>query len=172
MNNSQKTILELESLYETDQDNITSFKKGEISDKTLADRQRMIFEYIKHHIQKHGFPYIQMTSEKAYTAAILAVQHSGDSEYMRKIIVMMQNAKDADIHKRDLGFLIDRCLVLQNKPQIYGTQYRLSKNSITFFEIENKTAIDIKRKELSMESFEEYIQTVKNNIEKDVEVIF
>ena len=59
-------------------------------------------------------------------------------------------------------YLIDRSRVLQNLLQIYGTQYKiLEDGKIGLFPIENPEGVDERRKEMEMESLENYISDTK-----------
>jgi hypothetical protein len=155
-----ETTKKLEELFDTDQENIKLFRDGKISTDELIKRQNDGAETIKEVISEEGFPFIKNSSEKAYNAAFLMIQHSSDMELMMSTIDMFRDNEDSII-KPHLAYLIDRVRVIEEKPQLYGTQYKNINGEIEFFEIEDLDNIEQRRKEMEMESFEDYKKKIK-----------
>ena len=125
-----------------------------------------VFEVSQHVFNKpmfqFGFPYKNTFSPEAYTAAFLVVQHSSNASLIEKVIKIFSEANNSQINKPDMVYLIDRSRVLQNLLQIYGTQYKiLEDGKIGLFPIENPEGVDERRKEMEMESLENYISDTK-----------
>ncbi len=131
----------------------------------LARINKKNVEIVKHIISKIGFPTINLTSQKAYKAAVLVVLHSEDIELLNQTIELLQKIDPKFIEQRDIAFMIDKVRVIQRLPQLYGTQYRVaSKSVVEFIEIEKLEHIEQRRADLGMESFDEYKKKVEQSI--------
>lgn len=160
----EQIITKIESVYEKDQESIKLFRAKKISLEELQKGNSQNVTFIIEVIEKYGFPFKNTASLKAYTAAFLAVQHSGNIELIEKVIDLFSKASEKQIEKKDLAYLIDRLKILKNLPQLYGTQYKLMPDSsVEFFEIEDKKTVDERRKQMGMESLEEYLSKIKQN---------
>ena len=161
----KETILKIETIYDSDQRAIKKFKRKEISLNKLNEINSKNTDFIIGIIEKFGFPFKNKTSEKAYTASFLTVQHSGNVELMEKVIDTLSKADNGGADKKDIAYLIDRVRVLKNMPQIYGTQYKIfPRGKIEFFPIENPESVNKKREEYDLESIDEYLQKIKSNL--------
>ncbi|MSR73094.1 hypothetical protein EXS61_00585 [Candidatus Parcubacteria bacterium] len=161
---NQILISQLESLLDKDQTNIKLFREDKISEDNLVQIQKDNFIFIKQFIKENGFPFINVSSEKAYRAAFLVIQHSGETAYLQETIDLFNNKTDKEIIKSDLAYLIDRVRILNKQLQLYGTQYRIEHKNVTFFDLEDESNIEKRRKEMNMESFEDYKKKVKEMI--------
>ena len=152
-----KTIKTLEEIFDTDQEAIKNYKDKKISLeewKALVDKNTA---YIKELIKADQFPFITKSSEKAYNSAFVAVQHSNDKQLMLETVKLLEDANTEDVRKSHLAYLIDRLRIMDNKPQLYGTQFKKdSAGKITFFEIEKEEDLNKRREELGLGTFEEY----------------
>ncbi len=149
-------ILEFENIFDRDQEGIKSFREGKISSSDLSRMQNDQFNEVKSLIEVNGFPFINTSSQKAYKAAFLAIQHSGDVEHMREVLNLFMEKDDSQIVRGDIAFLADKIRVLEKKPQLYGTQFRKEDGGVFFFEIEDEKNIDVRRAQLGLSPFKEY----------------
>lgn len=155
--NIKKNTTILESIIDTDQQGIKDFKAGKISSQELRNLNKNHTEIVKNVIKEIGFPTIKLTSQKAYKAAILVVLHSEDIDFLNTVIDLLQKTEKGSIEKRDIAYMIDKVKVIQNLPQVYGTQYRIdSSKNVTFIEISDPENLESRRQDMEMESFEEY----------------
>jgi nitrate reductase NapAB chaperone NapD len=154
----------LEVIINTDQHAINDFKAGKITSLELAEINRKNVDLVKQIISEIGFPTINLTSRKAYKAAVLVVLHSEDIDLLNQSIESLQKIDWKLIEKRDIGFMIDKARVIQKRPQLYGTQYRINSDlAIEFIEIEKPELLEQRRAALGMESFDEYIKVVEKS---------
>jgi len=154
----------LEAIVDIDQRAIRDFRTGKITASDSAEINRKNVGIVKKIIAEVGFPTIRLTSQKAYKAAVLVVLHSDDLEFINKSIMDMQNADPVSIQKRDIAYMIDKVKVIQNLPQLYGTQYKIDKNgTLTYIEIEEPEELENRRAEYGMESFDEYKKSVEKS---------
>lgn len=161
----KKNTLTLETIIETDQQAIKDFKAGKITAFDLTEINRKNVAIVKKIITEIGFPTINLTSQKAYKAAVLVVLHSGDIEFLNQSIKNLQNADPVSIQKKDIAYMIDKVRVIQKLPQLYGTQYNIDKNGVLkYIEIEKPEDLEKRREEYGMESFSEYKKVVEENL--------
>jgi len=103
-------------------------------------------DYIKNYIIKpYGYPNHKMIGKKGMEAFWLLIQHQDRDPKLQE-----QCLKNCDFNDRNKAYLIDRVLINQGKKQIYGTQL--------IGEIKDKKNVDKRRKEMGLESLEEYLR--------------
>ena len=102
-------------------------KKGVTkADKTIIDRMVSIdkdnTEWLKTVIQKKGWPSNKLVGKEGSQAAWLIIQHA-DLEFQKQMLPLVESSyKSGDLPGSDYALLLDRVLVGEGKPQIYGTQ--------------------------------------------------
>ncbi len=153
----KEDIKTLEEIFDADQEAIKNYKDKKISLEEWVALVNKNTDYIKGLIKAGQFPFITKSSEKAYNAAFVAVQHSNDRQLMLDTVKLLEGASTDDVRKSHLAYLMDRLRIMDNKPQLYGTQFKKdSDGRIVFFEIEQEEDLDKRREELGLGSFEEY----------------
>ncbi len=162
----KKNTIILETIIETDQQAIKDFRAGKIKSTDLMEINRNNVATVKKIITEIGFPTINLTSQKAYKAAVLVVLHSGDIDFLNESIKNLQNIDSISIQKRDVAYMIDKVRVIQKLPQLYGTQYNISEDGVLkYLDIENPEELEKRREEYGMESFEEYKKVVEKSFQ-------
>ncbi len=142
----------LENMLVRDQQAIKDFREKKISTSELQEINRKHVACLKEIIEKNGFPTITTTSHEAYKSAVVVVLHSEDIELLKQSIQFLKNRDVKDIEKAHIAFMVDKMRVLQNLPQLYGTQYRVNQDNVPeYIPIENPEALEERRKELGME---------------------
>ena len=66
-----------------------------------------------------------------------------------------------DASKRHLAFLIDRILVNEGMPQMFGTQVLIVEGMAMPYEVKDSTNLDRRRREMNLDSFDEYLASIK-----------
>lgn len=96
------------------------------------------------------FPYLKM--KKLYPSVAKAVQNRQLSPY-------------------HLAFLQDRLLWLEEKKQIYGTQYKILKNKVYIFPVEDPKGLDKRRNSVNMLPIKKEIKELEKELsQKDYKV--
>lgn len=148
-------IAEIIEMAEKDQEmrrrGVETGERDEGLDRSNTERMKAIIEQV-------GWPTISKAGAAASHKAWLLVQHSPDVEFQKRCLKMMKQEQDGEVNKKDIAYLEDRILILEGKPQIYGTQFKKEGNEYIVYPIENPERIDELRKELGMESLEKYRQ--------------
>ncbi len=163
----QADIRALESILEADQKAIRDFKAGLISGDDLTSINEGHAQAVRTFVSQYDFPTKSNASEKAYKAAVLVVLHSGDVSMLDASIAAISEASSDQVDRKDIAFMTDRRLVLQGKPQRYGTQYMVGPDgAIDFIEIEDRSGLDARREELGMGPFAQYERYVRGMLKK------
>ncbi|WP_449400681.1 DUF6624 domain-containing protein [Chryseobacterium wanjuense] len=99
----------------------------------------------------------------ANLALFAIIQHANSLEIMEKYLPIMKDAASkGNADKSQLAYLIDRVELLNNRKQIYGTQYSIDENGKVFFEnLADSSKVDLRRKTMNLESLEDYIKEIK-----------
>ena len=119
---------------------------------------------LKKIVKKYGWPGKSLVGRKASHGAWLLAQHADhDLRFQKKCLdLMKKSAKSDEVDKRDLAHLIDRVRVHEEKPQIYGTQFKTLKNgTVRSFPIYNRKDLDKRRKIMELPSFSEEAKKIK-----------
>jgi hypothetical protein len=109
-------------------------------------------------ISKCGYKSIEAGGEDAVYKSFMIIQH-GPAKVRKKYL---QRFKDSCLkgllNKSTLALMIDRTLVDSGKEQLYGTQYKVNKNTgdVEFYPIQEIRNLDLRRREMGMSSFEIY----------------
>jgi hypothetical protein len=131
-----------------------------------VDRQNLI--KVVSLIENCGMPTIKEVSKKQMSAIWLVFQHGDNTSRKKYFPLLKKSAKNGDLNKSNIALMQDRILMIDGKPQIYGSQ--ISQNRETkkweLYKLENVETVDKRRAEVGLGSLKEY---VKNwNIEFNV----
>jgi hypothetical protein len=75
----------------------------------------------------------------------------------------VQEERESSIH---FAYLKDRILILQDKPQLFGTQYDWDKNNqLNLSPFDDYELVNYRRKSIGLNSIEEQTQIMRNNAE-------
>lgn len=113
---------------------------------------------LKEIISAIGWPTISKVGEDASMKAWLLAQHADKSlAFQKKCLEMMKELPEAEVYIIGKAYLEDRIKVAEGKAQIYGTQFH--EDDAGDFgprEIDDFENLEVRRKDLGMESFKEY----------------
>jgi len=107
-------------------------------------------------IDKFGWLGISQVGRRANTALWVVIQH-GSLESKEKYAPLL---KKSVLRNESQGLhyarLIDKMLINQNKPQIYGTQINYDSEPRVFFDIIEPEFVDKRREEIGLNAIKEY----------------
>ena len=75
-------------------------------------------------IDAHGWPGHSLVGEQAANAAWLIAQHAELDFQLRALDLLDEAVNRGEATAIQRAYLLDRCLMRQGEPQLYGTQYR------------------------------------------------
>lgn len=175
MNDSLKN--ELIALADEDQSLLRSVKEaGELEDEGYHPGLKRLHERntnrAKEIIARHGWPAISLVGEDGSDAMWLIVQHSVlDPEFMLSCVPELESLVNQNEAKGwQLAFLQDRALMLQGKPQIYGTQHVLDDDgNLKPYQLADPESVDERRSAVGLEPLEERTRFLQADREKLLE---
>lgn len=107
-------------------------------------------------LAKHGWPGPTLAGKSASGSVWLVLQHA-DLATQKKYVDMMKKAVDAgELDAALYGTTIDRILVREGKPQLYGTQFREMDGVQVPDPIEDEANVDKRRAAMGMTPLAQY----------------
>ena len=161
--NYQKIATQINKLAQKDQyyriKVLTNDILTETENKMLLEMDSYSTNFIKNIVKEIGLPTITKVGKKASFNAWLLVQHSPDLEFQKEYLALLKENKN-DVKPANIAYLEDRILMYQNKPQIFGTQFRPNKDTgkMEPYTIEDPTNVNKRRADYGMETLEEHIK--------------
>lgn len=111
---------------------------------------------LKEIVTKNGWPTIPIVGVEASQAAWLLVQHAyADPDFMKECLALMKQAGEGDINPANAAFLEDRLLTMEDRPQIYGTQFRVVNGVTEHLPMEDPEHVDERRAGVGLGTFAE-----------------
>lgn len=102
-------------------------------------------------VAEHGWPGHQLVGEAAAHAAWLLAQHAPPDVQEECLRLLEDAVARGDASPRDLAYLMDRVLMHRGQPQIYGTQYLLTRGVLTLWTVRDPGGLDERRAVLGLE---------------------
>jgi hypothetical protein len=125
-------------------------------------------------LDKEGWP--ANLSEKANQAIWIVIDHSDADNQKKYLPLVKQKSEEGVLNKVDYAILNDRVLMKDGKPQIYGTQIKLSAVYIgedlttQFFlwPVENPEALDSLRKTIGLPPIKDYLHASGQSLGQEI----
>lgn len=133
----------------------------EIDTKNTNRMKEIIFD--------KGWPTIEMVGEEASSSAWLLIQHADlDPDFQEESLNLIKELPEGQVSKENIAYLEDRVRVVHGKSTLYGTQfYRRDDGKLVPREIEDSKNIDIRRKEMGLDTLDEYVEFFYSNCPKE-----
>jgi len=136
----------LQAVYERDQD---MRKNGSIIPNIDSENLATVISLI----ENCGMPTLAEVSENQMNAIWLVFQHSNNANRKKYLPMLKVAADKGDLSRRQIALMEDRILMLDGKPQIYGTQ--IINNSI--YNLIEPEKVNKRRAEIGFEPLEDYV---------------
>jgi len=122
-------------------------------------------------LDEFGWPGWSLVGEDGALAAWVLIQHADfNLDLQKRGLAMMRAAVEADdADPPDLAYLVDRVLVAEGKPQLYGTQLGVdAEGEITpRTPIEDEANVDARRAEVGLGTLEAYYEEFREAVEAE-----
>lgn len=120
---------------------------------------------MKEIVKQYGWPSPELVGVDGTEAAFLLVPHA-EHEFQKQMLPLVESAyREKKLQGQDYALLLDRVLVAEGKPQVYGTQAKKFdqwKNEEPVFDpIEDEANVDKRRAEVGLFSMAEYRRLLK-----------
>jgi hypothetical protein len=131
----------------------------------MRDIDRSNTERMKEIIKQFGWPDAGLVGKDGRDAAFIIVQHA-DYEYQKEMLPLVTQAyKTHKLPGATYALLLDRVLVREGKPQVYGTQAKAPPNwkghEPVLEPIEDEANVDKRRAEVGLPPLAEYLVMLK-----------
>ncbi|MGW5820416.1 DUF6624 domain-containing protein [Streptomyces noursei] len=135
----------------------------EASDAALRKVEDAATEALRLIIAVHGWPGHSLVGEDGANAAWWIAHHSSDRAFQQHALSLLEEAVTAgEATRRHLAFLTDRCRVMADRPQLYGTQFSYQQADLRPFEVEAPDRLDARRAEMGLEPFDAFEEFVRS----------
>ncbi len=131
--------------------------KGYLKDMERADKSNTA--RMKQIVSRYGWPGKSLLGEGAANDAWLMIQHAdADKPFQRKCYPLVLRALDeGDINRSDAALFIDRVLVGEGEPQLYGSQWNFEiGGTLKPSPIMDPDTVDQRRKAMNLMPLAEY----------------
>ncbi|MEO7456575.1 MAG: PDZ domain-containing protein [Gemmatimonadaceae bacterium] len=105
-----------------------------------------------------GWPTAKRVGTPAALQAFLVVQHSPLPFQERMLPVLERAAASGDARPSDVAMLTDRVLMLQGKPQRYGSQLKVENGKPKLWPVEDEANVDARRAAVGLGSLASYLR--------------
>lgn len=120
---------------------------------------------------KMGFPSAKDVGPDGVKAFYLILQHSGDLELKKKCQKgMKKRFKEKVVSSSEYSSYVDRLLVDQHKPQIYGSNFEMKDGKLVMSATKDVKNLDVRRKKIGLPPIDEYVKMLKDAYKLDVEI--
>ncbi|MCH2231392.1 MAG: hypothetical protein MK105_13730 [Crocinitomicaceae bacterium] len=130
--------------------------------EVVEAQDKILEKQVSNIIDKYGWLGISQIGRLANTTLWVVLQHGSVSTKEKYAPLLKASVLKEESQGIHYARLIDRMLINSDKPQLYGTQYTYD-NPSAFFEIEEPELINKRRKEIGLNSIQEFSQSI--NIE-------
>lgn len=116
-------------------------------------------------VRQYGWPGPELVGRDGTEAAFLLVQHA-DLTFQKEMLPLVEKAyKSGKLSGQSYALLLDRVLVGEGKPQVYGTQAKSIEEwkgrEPVLEPIQDEANVDKRRAEVGMSSLAEYRELLK-----------
>ena len=115
-------------------------------------------------VDKVGWPSRSLVGAKASDDAWLLVQHAdADKAFQRRCLALILPFMDkGEVKKQNVALLIDRVMVGEGRPQVYGSQWKFVNGDIVpSTPIADEKRVDSRRKAMNLDTLAEYKEILK-----------
>jgi heme-degrading monooxygenase HmoA len=130
-----------------------------ISEMNKTDREDLA--RVEAIIAKYGWPGKSLVGANAASSAWLVIQHSDAATQKKYMPMMTRAAESGDLDRGKVAMTIDRILVAEGKPQLYGSAFKQVNGEFVPEPIQDEANLDARRKEVGLPPFAEYAAQLK-----------
>ncbi len=117
-----------------------------------------------------GYPTIEKVGKEASEATWLVIQHSiGQPKFMRMCVALLARAVSKNqADPKNLAYLSDRIAVLEESPQLYGTQFDWNEEGqLCPNTFDDLTKVNERRKAIGLNTLEEQTDIIRSQAKNE-----
>jgi hypothetical protein len=132
------------------------------ANRAVAEADRHHTARMRHIIEAHGWPRIDLVGEDGSQAAWLLVQHAdADPQFQSRCLRLLTEAVNAgQAASAHLAYLTDRVAVAEGRPQTYGTQVRTDRGRPEPFPLTDPAGTDARRATVGLPPLADYLASL------------
>jgi hypothetical protein len=112
-------------------------------------------------VRQYGWPGPELVGQDGTEAAFLLVQHA-DLAFQKEMLPFVKKSyKSGKLSGQRYALLLDRVLVGEGRPQVYGTQAKLKGQDFVPDPIADEANVDKRREEVGLPPLAEYLKVLK-----------
>jgi hypothetical protein len=112
-------------------------------------------------VRQYGWPGPKLVGQDGTEAAFLLVQHA-DLAFQKEMLPLVKKSyKSGELSGQSYALLLDRVLVGEGKPQVYGTQAKLKGQEFVPDPIADEANVDKRRAKVGLPPMSEYLKILK-----------
>lgn len=120
---------------------------------------------------KDGFPTEKQVGKEAVQAFLILLQHTSDESLRQKLLKPITRAfRRKEITPLDYANYVDRNLVRQGKPQLYGSNFEIKDNKLVMTKVQDRKNLERRRRKIGLPTIEEYAKKLKEYYNLEVEI--
>lgn len=132
-------------------------KKGSAGNPNI-DRENLV--KVVSLIEKCGMPTLNEVDQQQMSAIWLVFQHADNYHRKKYLPQLKKSAQNGDLRKSHMALMEDRILMMDGKPQIYGSQISEDRENggWKIYDLQNPETVDKRRAEIGMQPLSEYVK--------------
>lgn len=152
----------LQNVFDSDQEMRTN--NGTINPE--IDRQNLTA--VISLIEKCGMPTLEEVNDVQMSAIWLVFQHGDNANRKKYLPLLEKSAQNGNFKATQIAMMKDRTLMMDGKPQVYGTQVTKKGSQWVLYELSNPETVNKRRAEIGFRPLEEYLERwdIEFNIEQ------
>jgi len=139
--------------------------------ETLEKIDKPHLKRLEEIFQQTGFPTRGAVGKDGVEAFLLILQHAPDETLRQKCLKPITKAfRRKEISPMDYANYVDRLLVRQGKPQIYGSNFDLKEGRLVMSAVRDRKKLDRRRRKIGLSPIAEYAAKLKEVYNLEVEI--
>lgn len=120
-------------------------------DQVMRQQDSVALILVTDIIDQYGWLGISKIGTTANQALFLTIQHAPDKSIREKYFpLLMVSASQGESSNADMATMLDRMLVENGQPQLYGTQSRMVDGQLTLYPVEKPQELGKRRKKVGL----------------------
>jgi hypothetical protein len=120
---------------------------------------------------RSGFPTRKTVGQDGVEAFLLILQHAPDETLRQKCLKPITKAfRRKEIGPMDYANFVDRLLVRQNKPQLYGSNFEIKDGKLVMSAARDPKNLDKRRRKIGLPTIAEYAKKLGEVYNLEVEI--
>lgn len=127
-------------------------------------------EILNEIIDTIGYPTIEKVGKEANEASWLIIQHAiGQPDFMKKCVKLLEiEVNENKTIEINLAYLTDRIATLENKPQLYGTQFDWNENGeMCPNHFDDLKKVNQRRKSIGLNTLQKQIEIMRKRVKNE-----